>query len=407
MIIKYLNKITLILIVLAISCPAQDEFLLESEDCDQFLEFNSSNNNVLLLTRELYCKGDWDSCYNKYFLKEYSLKDGTLINEISLDSSIGFIYDATLSHDGSSFIVVSSNNSLESDGVIKITKYLIAEKKLSWQKKIRLNAIGLSITLSADDRRIICVTTNEIISMTNDNGSLLNTSDLSSILSDYDWKFFKCSISKNGNYFAFWNREYLTFSYYDEGGCCVIADYLWYGLRWVLSLGSLSNYVFIWDITEKKIIAKIPIHFESKSGAVTFTNDEQNLIIGPMDNEVKEYSRKDNEVVRRFYQPDSLRNKKYNNISDKEVAVISPDKKYLAYFQNGFEIFVINYQTENLIKKFEQSNSTIPLTNYAMAFSSDNRFFGVITREDKIELYDTIFWELLWQKEVFTNSMSE
>jgi WD40 repeat protein len=398
-----MKKLLLIILLLNSAGFSQKELLLRYYNYDSFLKFIPQSNDLIVVVQKVYCTKDMDSCKAKYSVIILSNKDGGFLKEVPLPDEA--VADINVSHDGKSFIVFLSHQTISGGkkGVFIVKKYSLEEDQWVWEKEWHGQIPGLRATYSKDDKQIICISSGATFFLDSNSGSLIKSKNEISSIIDYNYEFSKFALSENGKYFAFWKRKYLTFSKYDETGLQSLIDLFWYGIRWIFFFGSIPQYVYVWDVDNNKLCSKISIPYETKQGSPAFTYDEKNILIGPIKSKYLVYSTVDKKVIREFLQVDSIQNEFSwwgEGRATKDFKIISPDENSFVNCLNDNDVFIFDYKTGELIHHFKQTTlGSSPLNEYAVAYSPDSKYFAVVTKGNKINLYDTKTWELIWQTE--------
>ena len=457
-----------VLSLFAVNVYSQQRFTVTETYCDRFLNFQGSSNNLALFITKVYSSKDNDSSFTTNNVVFFSSKDGRIAKEIIVNTNdtlitknitegttrreivtnlkgdtistftngwkldinkkvtvkAEYVYDFTVSHDGLSFIIFSSPMYDPNNGSYIIKKYTCDNGKLIWEKAWYSNSPPLNLAYTSDDRRIIGVSTKSCVIIDAESGSLIKKSNAISNIGNFDDKYLKFNISKDGKYFAFWRSKYLTWNLEDEGGGKRLLDLTWFGLKWLFSFGSISNYVYVWDVEHDNLFSKIRIPYITVKGTPLFVDDKDLLI--DEDCNYKLYSL----VNKRFEEEKVIRDSCNPTISyDKynDTKMISPDKTYLVFADNQ-NISIYNYATGNLIKRFEQDEYIDLLEygagsgTYAMGFSSDSKYFAFVTydhldtlhtdfkyfpnqtytakRGNKLVLYNTQTWKKVWERTI-------
>lgn len=353
-----------------------------------------------MVVQEIECNKENDTCISKYSVRILANNDGNVIKKIPLHSKE--VYALCISNDGSSFVIVTKKETDENPGkrYLSIEKYSFSEDKWVWEDSLNTIAIGLKITFNSNDKELILITSENTIIIDQSNGAIIKKDSTFLSTFDYNLEFSKINLSTNGKYFAFWKRKYFTFSKYDEVGLSSFADALWYSIKWIGYLGSIPNYIYIWDIYGNKLYDKIEIPFEIKQGTPAFTDDEKSLLIGPIKNEYLVYSLAKKKIIRDFFQADTILIEQKLNSPAKDYKVISPNKKFFVSCINDKDIFLLNYESGELISKFKQDYGSLPFSEYAVSFSKYNIYMSLVIAEGQIILYDTGNWQPVWIKKL-------
>ncbi|RJP74326.1 MAG: hypothetical protein C4539_00330 [Ignavibacteriales bacterium] len=401
--------IFIILFYLTFKVSAQKDFILEKSYYNNFLYFLPSNDDLItLVTKQFYSKGD-SSYYNKNIIVLLSRKNGNIIKEIPLSENDKSIFAFNISHDGMSFVLMSSSSGewYKNEGNLTIKKYLLDENRWAWEKEWYDDVPCLKLTYDEDDKKINCVTQLNTLIIDAETGILIKRNNSISSIFDSDLKFSRFELSKNGKYFAYWKRKYRTFSYGDDLGFYTAIDMFWYGIKWLFYLGSIPNNLYIWDIKQDKLYEEISIPYEAIRGIPFFSSDEKKIIIGPFDGKYKIYSIPEKKLIREFFQKESV----YDSNNDERLdsspdfRVISSDSNLIAICLKDNSVFLVDSRDGNLVHQFKQTSLASPTIphigeSYAMAFSSDGKYFSVVTESNKINLYGTKDQELIWQVKI-------
>ena len=417
-------KKSLLFLMLSMQVAAQNGPVIKNGFHNSFLYFLPNSNNLIsVIVREVdNSSKSKDSNLEVFSIAILSINDGKIIKEVPLsDPRTGFIQAFNVSHDGLSFVVLLSSiprNSRERrEGPFVIKKYLLDENRWAWEVKWQCEFAALHLTYSEDNHCIIGASTRCIVFIDSETGSVISTSNkISSIVSNEDKWGVDYDLSKNGKYFAFWWPKFLIFSKDDDAGLLRLLDISWYGLRWLYHLGSIPNYLYVWDVYKDTLYCEFQIPYEAEEGSLAFTENERCLLTENFDFEYQVYSLSSKKLVRGFNQVDSGYPKKteYAGINCK---IISPDANYFTETYHD-SILVIDYNSGQLINKYVQTSfSYFPYKRYAMAFSPDSKYFAVVTssykdtvksshytytveRGNKLNLYNTKTWEKIWEKDL-------
>ncbi len=456
-----MKKIILsILILTTVHVYSQQEFKVTKTYCDRFLCFTDTSNKLVSFITRVYSSKDNDSNFTTNNVIFFSSKDGSIVKEMTVNTSdttitknitegatriqivtnlkgdtlstftdswkldinkkvtdkTEYVFDFKLSHDDLSFVILS----LLGQGQYTIKKYSITNGSLIWEKVWDSKSPPLKLAYTSDDKRIIGVSIKNTIILNAETGSLIKKSDAISSLGNFDDKYLKFNISKDGKYFAFWQSKYLTWSLEDEGGGKRLIDLSWFGLKWLFSFGSISNYVYIWDIEHDNLFSKIRIPYITVKGTPLFVDDKDILI--DEDCNYKLYSL----INKKFEEEKGIKDTCNLTISyDKynDIKMISPNNSYLVLADDG-KIFIYDYANGQLIKSFDQDElfDLIPPNGsgsgtYAMGFSSDSKYFAFVTynylhvvqteygeytkkQGSKMLLYNTKTWKQVWEKTI-------
>jgi WD40 repeat protein len=170
-------------------------------------------------------------------------------------------------------------------------------------------------------------------------------------------------------------------------------------LKWLFYFGSIPNYLYVWDVFEDKLIDKIEIPYEIERGTPAITGDEKILLMRSFNNILQTYSIRNKNIIKEFYRSE-LEDEDEPVSWEEDFTIISPDTSYFAYCPNYSNIFIIDYSSGTIAKKIDQTSySNYPYNRYAMVFSSDSKYFAVVSRKNKIEVFDTKTWEIIWKSD--------
>lgn len=359
-----------------------------------FLSIIPPANNLLLLSSHEFPNG----AYEKYVLI-LSGKDGSILRKISLPVMDQHLLNLTVSNDGSSFVLISANSSDTFILPYIIKKYLLNEDRWAWEKECKFFDYNLRVTFSEDNNQIIGVSPDKSVILNAETGEIIRQSHKIASISQANNRYSNIDLSKNGKYAALsWDR-YMTFSRsIGETPFEYIYDYSWYGLRWLVFLGSIPNYMCIWDIYNDTLYSKIRIPYEAYSGMPAFTRDEKEISFGPYNSKYQVYSMDDKQLEREFIQNESKDGINF------DYKIISPDHRYISIYDQKIDhwnskniVRVIDFNNGNLLYDFEQESFGSLNEMRHMAFSPDSKYFAVISENDKLSLFESKTWGMLWE----------
>lgn len=386
-------------------CKAQIGGERQFQHCTS-LYFLDDSTIICSMTFGTYNLNDGTGTCNENILI-VSILDGTIKKKIDLSSSILSDNYFIISNNCKYFVILSfKRNSNEMDNndrrSFTLQKYSISEGHLIWEKEWYYDMPILGLSFNADDSQIIGVTPSQTLAIDSKTGELIKESKKISLLIEYNYTHFKYSISKFGRYFAFWSRKFRKLSENDDAGCLTGVDYIWMGLKWIFYLGSIPNKLFVWDIEEDKLIDEIPIPFTAIRGSPAFTCDDSEIIFGPFDGDYNIYSLTAKSTKLEFVLNESKYDHDSETVDDRypDFKTISPNNKFVAISHRGYNIYILDFANGILIKELPIS---LEITNTnslaAMAFSKDSKYFSAVTDGNRIQLYETGTWKLIWETE--------
>ncbi|RJP70895.1 MAG: hypothetical protein C4539_05670 [Ignavibacteriales bacterium] len=400
-----MKKYFILLFLLCLKALAQvDSSEIIYNNIDRFLYFMSVSNNIIALS--------WKDNFNQQCIRIWSKDDGNLMKEVLLEYNED-VKAFNVSHDDSSFIIMSRSIDEDGKNAYIIKKYLIQENRWAWKKiwyktaswawlkSWYSKAPCLRLAYSDDNKQIICVTYLHTLILNSEDGEIINKSnEITSVLEHEDYLAIKMDLSSNGRYFIFWGESQFP---YDEYGQSKFAQ----GMKEVVEgigsaiYSSKKKYIYVWDIFGDTLKCSIEIPKKTSIGAPVFTKDETKFIYGTLNDFYYEHSLEEEKIIREWRQ-DSVSIKKPNsNYSWSGFKIISPDNKYFASFTYS-DVSVIDCFNGNQIKFWHNYNagSYQYFDPYQMAFSSDSKYFA-LEHDGKICLYSTTDWEMIWSKQTY------
>ncbi len=400
-----MKKYFILLFLLCLKAFAQvDSILIYDNNIDRFLYFLPVSNNIIGLC--------WKDKFEQQSVKIWSKKDGDLIKEVLLEKDED-VKAFNVSHDDSSFIIMSRSIDEDGKNAYIIKKYLIQENRWAWRKiwyktaswawlkSWYSKAPCLRLAYSDDNKQIICVTYLHTLILNSEDGEIINKSnEITSVLEHDDYLAIKMDLSSNGRYFIFWGESQFP---YDEYGQSKFAQ----GMKEVVEgigsaiYSSKKKYIYVWDIFGDTLKRSIEIPKKTSIGAPVFTKDETKFVYGPLKGIYYVYSIKENNNYREW-KLDEIDFENLGNQSNEyysKFKVISFDNTYFASFA-GTKVWLYNVIDGKQIRHWK--NYCIKnyhyFDPYQMAFSSDSKYFA-LEYDGKICLYSTTDWEMIWSKQ--------
>lgn len=352
---------------------------------------------------------------NRQMISLFSAKDGRKINDFRL-SGMNEFTKLTLSHDlhyvlginQYSYTWESGDTSYSGKNYFEIRNYSLAQNKALWKTYLKLNGGEfLSAAFSADNKEIICVTSNETISLDAASGAVLKkNSAISSITKTKhlpnlgDWRLY--SISTYGRFFAYWENDFFITEARTEMGLENVVEYPWYWLRCLYHFGQPAQYIYVWDVLNDKLIDKIRVGYNEIRRPPIFTTTEDGLIISTTTNIITEYSTISRGKTHENYGDSSLAASikpidiNHYVSTDYSLPVNISQRHHVfaevrSYKQKVMMLFLINYENGALYSKLE--DATLP------HFSNDGKYlFGLLQseKEDSLFCYDVGEKRIVW-----------
>jgi len=382
-------KKTFLMVLIFVSVYAQGDTLLENHNrIDKLLYFLPRSNDIIGV------------CIKEFFsqtaINVWSIKDGTLLKEIALEKNVS-VNSFNISHDDSSFVVMTNFKTASGDTKYFLMKYLLKENKWAWKKEWALKSPCLRLAYSSDNEQIICVTYLNTVIINSNTGSInFKSSKIASVFGVDGYTGAKMDLSSNGTYFVFWKESNWTGEYGDRGFFPIL-EKMAQGLGYLFG-GWSKKHIIIWDVIGDSIKDKIEIPKKTYIGAPVFTMDEKTLLFGTLKGFYRQYSIDSFQVVNEW-QPDTtvtselIFQAKYDWSGFK---VISPDTKYFGCF--FWPVAVVRNLKSGLPEKIWEINSCNAYSHYdtyQMAFSSDSKYF-VLEDGGKLCMFFTDTWEKVW-----------
>ncbi|MBL1214132.1 MAG: hypothetical protein HND52_12290 [Ignavibacteriae bacterium] len=404
-------KILFAFLFLVSQSSAQDQFILKDSLIISYMNFLPETNNLVTLAEKRFIHKSLDSTYSKNFIWILSYKDGNRIQEIELPDGNPRLFGLYFSNDGASIVITTASYDAEgfysSYGKFRfswpklrfktktISKYLIKENRWAWELDWLLNYECLQLTFNDNDDNIIAVTTRNIVKMDAMTGEVIENRNSISSFFDFSETDYNFKLSRTGRYFAFWKREIIV-----EGeGCCGAINLIWYFSKWLINFGSIPNSLIIWDIEKDKLHYQIDIPYEMQSGVPEFSFDEKELIFGPIDNifEIVDLKKKEKSRAIIYYEREIYDNL-YDDYYSLDMKYISQNNKYLITDVNSHNIILMDYETGDLIKIFENLGYGLSKRDYPVSLSLDNKFLAIVLRKNKLVLFETMNFTVIWEK---------
>lgn len=402
---------------------AQDNYRPLKSYLGDYLSFISSDNNIVMVLRDEFTNPDESDFLSNYSLVIFSAKDGSVLEKIPILQNVWLLYGISISHDGSYCVTLSKdkfpgkkdiNKNMEL-GPFTLLQYSLKDNKCMWSRQWPSDYRSLDITYSKDNSQIIAASVQNTIIIESETGKLIRKSNNIAGINDFG-EIMRYDLSENGKYFAFWTKKYIEWSRGDESMIITLLDYSWYGLRWLYHFGSIPNYLYVWDVQNDSLYCKIAIPYETVRGMPVFSFDEDELLIESGDFKYKEYSLIDKKVLREFEPPDStFPDRSVYHGSDYKI--ISPDKKYFMETYSEYILLIDRTEYKLVDKSIMSLGPTYPFDRYAMAFSSDSKYFAIVTCSNvdtvkyaditytvrkagkKLNLYETGTRKKIWETE--------
>jgi WD40 repeat protein len=393
-----MKKISVIIVLLNLIMLGQENQV--EKGFSNYLYYSHDSNILISLFSETHYGKNFGNSYQKYKILFLSNFDGSLLKEVSLPDDDKQIVAFNVSHDGLSFVIISSKsnyfNGVGEEFIIR--KYSINENRWIWDRIIQISE-PLRLTYSSDNKELICVTVDGTIFFDSNSGDINRVKDSIASIINYKNEFSKFELSKYGRYFVYWDCKYLRNTRYDDGGILKLLDIGWYGLKWLFYFGNIPNYFYVWDVFEDKLIDKIEIPYEIERFAPAITANEKILLMRSFNNVLQTYSVQNKNIIKEFYRSE-LEDENEPMSGEEDYTIISPDTGYFAYCPNFYNIFIIEYSSGSIIKKIDKTSYiNYPYNRYAMVFSSDSKYFAVVSRKNKIEVFDTKTWRKKWERD--------
>ncbi len=373
---------------------------------DRFLYFMPASNNIIGLC--------WEDKFEQQSVKIWSKKDGDLIKEVLLERDED-VKAFNVSHDDSSFIIMSRSIDEDGKNAYIIKKYLIQENRwawrkiwyktasLAWLKSWYSKAPCLRLVYSDDNKQIICVTYLHTLILNSEDGEIINKSNkITSELKYGDYVGTKMDLSRTGRYFVFWNQSNWAGGEYGSGLFGNIIDGTSNAIGKTI-FGFTNKYITVWDVLNDCVEFKIQIPKKTSIGAPAISVDETKFIFGTLRGSYYEYSITEKKLSRQW-KPNSLiiSNQDFEVKYDWSGSkVISPDNKYFASYH--YPVANVRNNDSGLPIMIWTSSATGGYSHYQpfpMAFSSDSKYFA-LEHDGKIRLYSTTDWEMIWSKQTY------
>lgn len=234
-----------------------------------------------------------------------------------------------------------------------VQKFNLHSDAPGWQIDLKIFEECLGCSFMNNDQEFFIITKSQMIVFDASTGEIKRKSNVVSTFINQNITYSECFLSKSGKYFAYLDIKYMTLSRNDEGGCLVGMDFIWYGLRWLTSLGSIPNTLYIYDTQDDKVVAELSIPYETIKGFVGLTSDEKE-VLAPCNSNGKAiiYSIPSGKEIRAITQPKNVIGDYEFPFSGNEI--ISPDKKFLFSPFPGSR-FLQSYSDGSILGKFNGS----------------------------------------------------
>ncbi len=362
--------------------------LSQNQTYDNNIPYNVTNICFFPNSKIILGETRYDSLIT---IKFWSVENGDLLDEIRYDS-VGSIRSLAVSHSGSKIalsgrLFFRPNKENYSLSEIDIKNYFacydLGQKKWIW--KVLDEYYSCNILFSSDDQNIIAtVGLAGLLSINSNTGEL-------SAINYTPWKKMRISnsmpadevISNNVKYMALWQD-----AFYEYGDQSIFAKFH----NWIFRTRQ-HDYIRIYDLQNEEIIAEIEREVPNPIGAVSFTNDEEQVLIFVSGNYFKLWSISEKKVVKRWKSSDFVGSQIGEN--RRNYLTISSDKKHFALRKN-FDVEVWSLQDTVIVKKFNDVYNVLSSCNDPLILFSPNSEFFVIEIKARLILYDTNTWKEIW-----------
>ncbi|MDO8282838.1 MAG: WD40 repeat domain-containing protein [Thermodesulfovibrionia bacterium] len=308
-------------------------------------------------------------------IKFWSVENGELIDRIIIDKFNTDKYEyanrIALSHDGKFIAVAFLGKAI---GV-----YALEDKKWRWRVAwLEEEPYGAqAITYTNEDDRVIAVGAQNTVIYNAISGEIIERQKKP--LSDYPfwWGAPRGNVlSINGRYLMVWQE----LSRWEEH------RYWWQKLL-------INKWVTVWDIKEKKEIAKWEKP-ENELCSTSFSSDEKNIYIGFANGYVSKWSISEQKKVKEWNAHGGTEDLDSNHYWPDDLKA-SPDGQMLAT-SGSYTVKVWDLSKAELIHEFSNvSGATSVCGIYPMAFSSDSKYFA-LEKNGYLCLYETETWQEKW-----------
>jgi len=358
-----------------------------------FLTFLPDNMRLVTLCREAHRRSSGDRDSISYSVEIISTFNGELLNAFSLPKRGGFVCAFTISHDGLKCAALSSPE--YPDTTTTIQEYSLSSGELLWEQPWHGDYRCSHLAYNKSNTKIIGASALCTTEVSADSGVLIRRSDAISQVDKVSSRWLVQDLSSNGKFFAMWWCGILTFSRLSEGDPPRLLDIVWYGIKWLYHFGSIPNYVSVWDIDRDTLACRFPVEYSADDGVPTFTDDEKQLMIGPVDGTLRAYDLKQNALVREYpLDPVSFEANRW--VQKSSYTTISPDLNCFAMLSGSRPLIILASLPDGIqIEQFRQDLFGRG-GRYAMAFSSNGKYFAVVTKRNKLVLYDLDARKIVW-----------
>lgn len=365
--------------------------------CSSFLSFLPDNTGLVSLV-DYHRRNSYDTTQGTYAVRMLSTIDGHISRELPLPRNVGGVYAFNVSHDGLHFVLLSSPPFVKTPLVLRM--YSLTDGQLIWERQWYGEAPCLRLAYIHDNARINCVSPDLTVILNSADGSLVQKSNAIASLDGMKGDNLEDDLSENGSYVAIWRSGILT----NNGGADDMwfapRDYVWYGLRWLFTLGSVHKYINVWDINADTLLCKFQVPYPAEGGTPAFTADEKEILVGPIEGKCRVYSLRDKNMNREFVPDSSVLPKAHPEPPGMFYKVVSPDKSSFAALVANSEVLLSSYENGHLLNRIKRAQICFPGNCYAMAFSSDGSHFAVLTVGNKLDFYDMKANKRLWEIDI-------
>jgi hypothetical protein len=410
-----MHKAILITIISLLTINLQYEASSQGRYFSKQFYYLPSDNNIATIMTDVQGNRLDSSSSTQHYIISLSSQNGEIVHKISLSKKMKLLINFSFSHNGLRCVVLSKDTipkehlatSREvrrwyNSGIYILRQYSLVDGKCEWEKHWYCDYRALGIAYNEDDSRIISVSTHDVSIIDSESGELIkkgdNLSHIDDINDSKDDNNLSYDISPNGVYSAFWRNKFLAWSSSDETIILRLLDISWYGIKWIYYLGSVPNYLYIWDNINDSLYTKIKLPYEETSVYPSFINNDK-LLVGAIDNQHKIISlgyrheiegRSPHYDVSIFGKNPYLGNKTF----------FSPNNKYIGKVV-GPNILLLDYEKERLIARFPRHYYMDGLLGDALGFSNDGKYFICAIKDNQIVLTETETGKLIWENKDF------
>jgi WD40 repeat protein len=294
----------------------------------------------------------------------WRVADGSLIESVLLEP--GEWVEAMAMSPNGDFLAVSLLKSAD------IACYSPKDKRWIWRVKWpEKNVIENSIRFSPDNERIVILGHKIIVLYDAKTGNVVRRIDNKEGFSaGHSASATRIgTLSPSGKYAAFW-QGHLEHN------------------EWIFVTLLRSKWVVVWDIEKEKIISDWEKTFTKyKNCSAAFSPDEKSLMIGSMDGYVRQWSIKEQRMIREW--------KPFHFVNS---LVYSPKGYFLAMMgsDRGVKVKIWDLDAQKELKVFDNIRGNYGVCDpYPMAFSNDETLFA-LEEKGMLCIYDTTRWNKKW-----------